>query len=227
MVVRSAGWKGGGASWHRFIILLCFSAFLVASAHSSGGVVIHVPEEVPTLQMALANTSEGDLIVIGHGYYTDAMKVQPNITIAGIGQPLVAFNITGGSYSLVLERQRPIPDYHYLSYGLNISLEGGNGGITLFTAIPLEEAGVLDPLSIGFYRIRGEDAIPISTTYAVGKEIRVTAIVDQSGIYALLGRRWLPFWPAIQGITIIMLLAAGLAALHMYRRRRRAQAAKA
>lgn len=209
----------------RGICLAIASAILVVILASAGdGRVIQVPDDISTLDGALANATDGDLILIGPGYYTETLNVQANVTIAGIGRPLTTFNITGGGYTLTLVRQRPIPDYHYMSYGLVIAMDpSAEGELLMQATIPAEDVGVLDPLSIGFYRLEEDRVIPLSTTYALGREVRVTARIDRqySGTYAILGRRYFPFWPAIQGITIIMLVFASLLALHFYRRRQR------
>ncbi|MDH7593298.1 MAG: hypothetical protein QHG99_02945 [Methanomicrobiales archaeon] len=205
-----------------FLAIAC-ALLVITLACAACGKVIQVPEDESTLEAALKNATEGDLILIGPGYYTETLDVRANVTIAGIGRPLTVFNITGGGYNLTLVKQRPIPDYHYLSYGLVVSMDPtAEGELLMQTTIPSEEVGVLDPLSIGFYRIEGDRVVPLSTTYALGREVRVTAGIDRhhSGMYAILGRRWFPFWPAIQGITVIMLVFASLLALYFYRRRR-------
>lgn len=208
------------------LLTLAIAALALLASGNAMAKTVQVPEECPTLEMALENASDGDIIVLGYGYYAGRLQVEPNVTIAGVGRPLTPFNITGGGYTLVLERQKPLPDYHYMSYGLTLALEKEGERITFLTVIPLEEAGVLDPLSIGFYRIEGEKVIPLSTTYVVEKEIRVSASIDRSGAYALLGRRWFPFWPAIQGITTIVLVAAAIVALYLYRGRRKGTSAE-
>ncbi len=209
------------------ILLLLILLLLPILAGSVAGRTISVPHSEPDIEAALLNATEGDTILIAGGYQLGTIHVQKNVTISGLGRPLVPFDIVGGGYRLTPVRQSILPEYYYLSYGLIIVFdpqESSNRTISLRARIPIEDVPELDPLSIGFYRLDTGRIQRVSTTYAVEHEVRVNATIpqDKSGTYAILGKRRFPFGPAIQGITLIALAAAGVLALFLSRGKRRA-----
>jgi|GEM_PF-4447254 len=79
----------------------------------------------------------------------------------------------------------------------------------------------IDPFTFGFYSTNGNMPIIIGRTYVSGNTVKTSARINDTpfGVYALLGKRKIPFGLTIEGITFIFLIIAALIALLIYRHR--------